>query len=170
MEWKRYWSHVIRHYNVIIEGWPDIVPFKNLSDMTLSLHVLEDLLQHWHEGKTYWREISRDELEILEEQRAEDVETGKLELPPPRKRRSDFGSTRSKKRDTNSIEGHQARRPSKKYKSAHTVDSDDNDHTPETTGSAVHNPASGPGSESPATHIDATGDQTHPTSSPPSES
>ena len=60
MEWKRYWSQVVRRYHVIIEGWPATVPFKNLSEMSVSLHEFEKLLQRWRQGETYWKEITQE--------------------------------------------------------------------------------------------------------------
>ena len=61
----------------------------------------------------------------------EQIEKGELKVPAPQKRRSEFGSIRSKKRDVDSIgEDQQAQCSSKKYKSMDTVGSDgDNDTT-----------------------------------------
>jgi hypothetical protein len=44
MEWKHYWRNVVRRHQVVIEGWPDAIPFRNLSETSNSLANLETLL------------------------------------------------------------------------------------------------------------------------------
>jgi hypothetical protein len=66
MEWKYYWRNVVWRYKVVIEGWPDNVPFCNLSDATSSLPDLEGLFQWWCNGKAYWKAITDRELRDLD--------------------------------------------------------------------------------------------------------
>lgn len=58
MEWKHYWVKVVARYNVVIEGWPDSIPFKNLSTASSPLAVLNTLLQSWQDGMTYWKRLT----------------------------------------------------------------------------------------------------------------
>ncbi|KAM6492469.1 hypothetical protein JOM56_012193, partial [Amanita muscaria] len=65
MEWKHYWEHVVCRYSVAIEGWPNTIPFKNLSEASTAYAELEMLLQQWRSGKTYWKKLTADELKAL---------------------------------------------------------------------------------------------------------
>ena len=121
MEWKFYWEHVVRRHKVVIEGWPNSIPLKNLSEVSNSLPELEMLLQRWQTGKTFWKELTPEELEAREEEREALIQAGKIDTPAPRKRRSDYGKKR--KRGASAIDGDSS--SSKKYKSPETVDSDD---------------------------------------------
>ncbi|KIL64910.1 hypothetical protein M378DRAFT_38922, partial [Amanita muscaria Koide BX008] len=58
MEWKHYWIKVVARYNVMIEGWPTTVPFKNLSTASSPLVELNVLLQRWQDGTTYWKQLT----------------------------------------------------------------------------------------------------------------
>lgn len=127
MEWKRYWEHVVRRYNVMIEGWSDTVPFKNLSEQSVPLHDLEELLQRWRDGRTHWKQLTEEEFDDLDKERKKKIEAGQIEAPALRKRRSDTGKHHSKRKPEkpNAPEDEQPRRSTKKYKSAETVDSED---------------------------------------------
>ena len=65
MHWKHYWQNIIVCYHVLIEGWPDNIPFKNLSEVLLSLSALESLLQKLKAGKIYWKTISDGEFKDM---------------------------------------------------------------------------------------------------------
>ena len=114
----------MRHYKVVIEGWPDSIPFKNLSDASSSLRELEMLLQRWHTGKTFWKELTPEELDAREEEHEALILAGKIDVPASRKRRSDYG--KRKKRSTSTTDNtEQDPHLSKKYKSTETIDSED---------------------------------------------
>jgi len=55
MEWKHYWWKVVACHKVRIEGWPDSIPFKNLSEASSSLPELKMLLERWEDGRTRWK-------------------------------------------------------------------------------------------------------------------
>ena len=79
---------------VIIEGWPADIPFHNLSEASSSLTDLETLLRKWRCGKIYWRGVTETELQDLDDARNNQIESGELEAPTPRRRRSDYGKKR----------------------------------------------------------------------------
>ncbi|KAH9926987.1 uncharacterized protein B0H18DRAFT_1118727 [Fomitopsis serialis] len=68
MHWPTYWKDVVTRYHVIIEGWPDDVPFRNLSDVS-NLGKLEQLLRGWQNGNISFRRISDAEFAALNAQR-----------------------------------------------------------------------------------------------------
>jgi len=55
MQWPHYFRNVVSHYHVVIEGWPNGIPFTNLSTISSSLTQLETLLRKWEMGITYWK-------------------------------------------------------------------------------------------------------------------
>jgi hypothetical protein len=96
MEWKHYWRNIVRRYQVMIEGWPETIPFRNLSETSNSLANLETLLRKWQCGKTYWKKLTAAELKELDHERDEQIERGEVETHGPRRRRSDFGTKRAR--------------------------------------------------------------------------
>ena len=68
MHWPTYWKDVVARYHVIIEGWPEDVPFRNLSDVS-NLGKLEQLLRGWQSGTIRFRRISDAEFALLNAQR-----------------------------------------------------------------------------------------------------
>ena len=91
IEYKYYWWNIVKQHQVIIEGWPDNIPFQNLSETSNSLSDLEDLLWRWHSGVTYWKKLSERELEALELEHDKQVLNGKVHLPAPYHCCSDYG-------------------------------------------------------------------------------
>ncbi|KAI6002901.1 hypothetical protein EDD15DRAFT_2157242 [Pisolithus albus] len=118
MQWVQYFRNVVARYHVIIDGWPESVPFANLSSLSSSLPRLEVLLRKWEMGTTYWRALSDEEFEQLRQKRSEELESGGIE-ECSRRTRSDKG----KKRTYHSS----AAASNKKYKSAATVDDEDDE-------------------------------------------
>jgi hypothetical protein len=95
MEWKFYFRNVVQRYSVKIEGWPvDLVRFQNLSEVSSPYNSLKTLLDNWSSGKTYWRELSEDELEELVREREEEIANGEIQVPAQRRPRSDRGKKR----------------------------------------------------------------------------
>jgi hypothetical protein len=76
MQWAQYWRNVVKRYSVIIEGWPERIPFVNLSTVSNSLTDLEMLLRKWRSGAIYWKRLTPEELDGMEKERDEDIETG----------------------------------------------------------------------------------------------
>jgi hypothetical protein len=99
MEWKYYWRNVVKRYHVMIEGWPDKIPFRNLSDASSPLPDLENLLRKWRNGKIYWKKLTENEINALDLERNAQIENGELDAPVPRRRRSDYGKKRPRNMD-----------------------------------------------------------------------
>lgn len=68
MRWPTYWKDVVTRYRVAIQGWPQDVPFRNLSDVS-NLQKLEVLLRGWQNGDIYFRRLSDEEFEALSAER-----------------------------------------------------------------------------------------------------
>jgi hypothetical protein len=130
MEWKHYWRNIVKRYQVIIEGWPDNIPFRNLSDTSSPVSDLEDLLRRWRSGSTYWKKLTAREVQALDQERDKQISNGEVDVPVPRRRRSDYGKKRprTKQSDENNIR--------KKHKSKEILDSSDSESGSENTPSA----------------------------------
>jgi hypothetical protein len=120
MQWKLYWRNVVRRYRVIIEGWPDELPFKNLSDVSSSFADLESLLRKWRSGVVHWRKISDEEFTEMEGERDHQIEAGTIQEPGRRCRRSDYGTKRARKDNSE-------QRPSKKHRSRSHISTDEDE-------------------------------------------
>ncbi|KAG1719213.1 hypothetical protein EDB19DRAFT_1585549, partial [Suillus lakei] len=57
MQWIHYFRNIIQCYQVVIEGWPNNIPFANLSKASSAIPDLEMLLRKWESGTTYWKAI-----------------------------------------------------------------------------------------------------------------
>jgi hypothetical protein len=121
MQWKLYWRNVVRRYHVMVEGWPEKYPFKNLSDVTSSLVDLEDLLRKWQCGTIHWRKLSVAEFTQMDLHRDQNIENGTIVDPAIRRRRSDCGQKRRRNMDPSLLH------PSKKPRSRSHVSDDDDD-------------------------------------------
>jgi hypothetical protein len=98
MEWKHYWRNIVQRHQVVMEGWPSNIPFRNLSDASSSLSDLESLLRDWRSGKIHWKQITNRELQDLEQDRDIQIQNGEVDLPSGRRRRSDYGTKRTRKK------------------------------------------------------------------------
>ncbi|KAG2112651.1 uncharacterized protein F5147DRAFT_650807 [Suillus discolor] len=65
MQWVYYFHNVIQHYQVVVEGWPEKIPFTNLSQVSSTLLDLQMLLHKWESGAMYWKSLSDEEFEEL---------------------------------------------------------------------------------------------------------
>ncbi|KAG1734233.1 uncharacterized protein EDB91DRAFT_1238445 [Suillus paluster] len=61
MQWVHYWRNVVSRYQVIVEGWPDEIPFDNLSKAASGITALENLKERWRSGETACK-LSSDEV------------------------------------------------------------------------------------------------------------
>jgi hypothetical protein len=93
MEWKNYWTKVVARYQVMIEGWPASIPFKNLSVASSPLADLNLLLQRWQDGMTHWKQLTSDETEQLINDKKS---RGEIQEQVPRRTRSDRGKKRKR--------------------------------------------------------------------------
>ncbi|KAG1769948.1 hypothetical protein EV702DRAFT_1202611 [Suillus placidus] len=130
MQWVHYFRNVVQHYQVVMEGWPDGIPFTNLSQVSSAFPDLKMLYERWEEGTTYWKSLSDEEFEKLRLERNEKLNNGEI-VERRRRTRSDKGT-----KCRNAATSATTRR--KQYKSAETIDDDDGDIEP----AEPHNPAS----------------------------
>ncbi|KAI6011575.1 hypothetical protein PISMIDRAFT_105786, partial [Pisolithus microcarpus 441] len=93
MQWAHYFRNIIARYLVTIEGWPDRVPFANLSTVSSALPDLETLLRMWESGSIYWKQLSNEEYEALRCERDGKLNRGEL-VEHTRRSRSDKGTKR----------------------------------------------------------------------------
>lgn len=123
MEWAYYWCNVVQRYQVIIDGWPADIPFKNLSGLG-SIVALESLTRKWKVGNIHWKHLTDDEFTALDAARNADIENGTI--VPPFRRRSSHGTKRQC-----AAGGSKDGPPAKKVKhiSPETVNSDLDDET-----------------------------------------
>ncbi|GBE86669.1 hypothetical protein SCP_0905490 [Sparassis crispa] len=75
MRWPSYWKDIVQRYHVMIVGWPEEVPFKNLSQVS-NLAKLEILLRKWQNNETRFRRITDAELTVLSTEREARIEAG----------------------------------------------------------------------------------------------
>lgn len=126
MQWTHFFRNIVKRYSVVIEGWPEKIPFVNLSTASSSLIDLEMLLRKWRSGLISWKRITPEQLEDMEKDRDKDLESGTI-VENRRRVRSDKGKKRCRDSDDS------AQRRKKMYKSAETVSSDsEEDATPNT--------------------------------------
>jgi hypothetical protein len=118
MQWVYYYRNVIQRYQVVVEGWPEKIPFTNLSQVSSALPDLQMLLRKWESGATYWKSLSDEEFEELRKEREEKLESGEL-ADQRRRPRSDKGKKRTEMRKST------AQR--KQFKSAETISDDNSD-------------------------------------------
>ncbi|KAG1899707.1 uncharacterized protein F5891DRAFT_927347, partial [Suillus fuscotomentosus] len=121
MQWADYFRNVVNRYQVAIKGWPEHIPFTNLSSVTNALPDLHTLLDCWKSGNTRWEVLNDEELEQLRRERNEKIDSGDI-IESRRRTRSDKG----KKRVRHAIADP---RCSKKHKSAETIESSDDEDT-----------------------------------------
>ncbi|KAI5991220.1 hypothetical protein EDD15DRAFT_2197644 [Pisolithus albus] len=95
MQWSAYFARVVSRYLVIVDGWPDNIPFVNLSSVSSSLPQLERLLNKWETGEIQWKCITQQELSRMQDERCTQLETGQA-IEPKRRTHSDKGKTHKK--------------------------------------------------------------------------
>ena len=134
MEYVDYHRKVVQRYQVILKGWPQTLPFKSPRKCSSSIQELEDLLQCLRDKRTYWKQLTDDELTALEKEHKEQIEHGKIIPPAPRRRRSDLGKKRKRSRADGSgtddeEAGSHVRKPKKRMPmhSATPINSDSED-------------------------------------------
>jgi hypothetical protein len=132
MHWKNYWRNVVKKYQVIVEGWPGNIPFASFSDVSTPLPDLETLLRQWQSGKIYWRELTTSEFKKLDKERDNQIESGEIDAPAPRRRRSDRGKKRSRSKYTvDNGDGSQKEPKRRKKRSRDVIDGDSDSESPD---------------------------------------
>ncbi|KAG1899812.1 uncharacterized protein F5891DRAFT_953166 [Suillus fuscotomentosus] len=122
MQWVHYFRNVIQCYQVVVEGWPNNIPFTNLSKVSSAIPDLEMLLRKWESGATYWKAIDDIEFERLRRERDEGLESGDI-IDQRRRTRSDKGKKHRQPAGTQN--GRKT-----VHKSAEFVDTDDEQDEP----------------------------------------
>ncbi|KAG1793274.1 uncharacterized protein HD556DRAFT_1443705 [Suillus plorans] len=126
MQWTEYWRNTVQRYNVVCEGWPSTIPFKNLSEASSALSELRMLLNKWESGAIKWRYLEEEEYERLLQECLQKIDGGEI-IERTRRQRSDKGKKRAHTSDNPSTHRKKA------YKSADTIESDEErDSTPHT--------------------------------------
>ena len=69
MQWVLYFRNVVTQYHVVIEGWPENIPFINLSSASSALLQLEQLLHKWELDTMFWKHITDVEFTTMETNR-----------------------------------------------------------------------------------------------------
>ncbi|OAX34557.1 hypothetical protein K503DRAFT_794132 [Rhizopogon vinicolor AM-OR11-026] len=121
MHWANYWRNVVQRYQVVVDGWPNNIPFDNLSKVSSALQDLEMILQKWKSGVIHWKELDDDEFQKLLKECDEKIESGEI-IESHRRSRSDKG-----KNCTQSFDNSNSSRHKKTYKSVATIESDNDD-------------------------------------------
>ncbi|KAG1733399.1 uncharacterized protein EDB91DRAFT_1084453 [Suillus paluster] len=125
MQWAHYFRNVVQQYQVVVEGWPDEIPFTNLSQVSSALPDLQMLCNRWDHGTTCWRSLSDEEFEKLHLEHEEKLESGAI-IDRCCRTRSDKGM-KHHSAATSATAHHRC----KQYKSAETIgDSDGSDTEP----------------------------------------
>jgi hypothetical protein len=117
MKWKFYWRDIVSKYLVMLEGWPSNIPMANLSEVATSFPILEQLQHLWNTGEMRFRQLTEDEFQELDEARNRKIANGEVNLPLPRKIRSDKGKNRTG-------DGKHKAQKKQKIMSAAVIDSD----------------------------------------------
>ncbi|KAG1717170.1 hypothetical protein EDB19DRAFT_1923946 [Suillus lakei] len=135
MQWADYFHNVVNPYQVAIKGWPEHIPFTNLSKASNTLPDLKHLLDCWQTGSTAWKVLDDEELAQLRHEHDEKINSSQI-IESHCRTRSDKGKKR------------------KKYKSAETVESSDDEetqtHEPLTTSDST---IVSPSSSTPVSHV-----------------
>jgi hypothetical protein len=131
MQWKHYhdWRNVVQRYQVLLEGWPENIPFLSLSDCSNTLANLDLLLRNLQNGKIYWWKLSVAKLAELNKERDDQLENGEIAAPAPRRPRSDRGKKHSQSKATAIDNGddQEPRRKAKRKRISRRVVSDNDD-------------------------------------------
>lgn len=68
MSYKNFFEDVVTHYQVKIEGWPEHIPFGDLSEVVTNIHNIKTVQQTWLTGKTKFHVLKEGEYQILFEE------------------------------------------------------------------------------------------------------
>ena len=99
MKHKLYHEKIVQHHHVMLMGWPQNILFKNLGECSSSLQELQSLLEKLLNGQMYWKTITEDELNELEDEHKKQIEDGKITPPAPHRCHSNYGRKKKRKWD-----------------------------------------------------------------------
>jgi hypothetical protein len=109
----------------MVEGWPDSVPFVNLSQASSALPELDRLFRSWKSGATCWKTLTDEEFEKILQEHNDKLDRGEID-DHRRQTRSDKGKKQKKPTAIDS-----SSRGRKKHKSAATVEDSDKENDAE---------------------------------------
>jgi hypothetical protein len=95
MKWKFYWRDIVSKYLVMLEGWPSNIPMANLSEITTSFRILEQLQRLWNTGEMRFCQLTEVKFQELDEAHNRKIANGEVNLPLPRKIWSNKGENRT---------------------------------------------------------------------------
>ncbi|KAG1733401.1 uncharacterized protein EDB91DRAFT_1057521 [Suillus paluster] len=78
MQWADYFCNVVNPYQVAIKGWPEHIPFTNLSNVSSALPDLKFLLDSWKMGAMAWNILDDEELAQLHCKCDEKINSGQV--------------------------------------------------------------------------------------------
>jgi hypothetical protein len=78
MQWADYFCNMVNCYQVAIKGWPEHIPFTNLSSVTNVLPDLHTLLDCWKLGNIRWEVLDDKELKQLHCKHNEKIDSGDI--------------------------------------------------------------------------------------------
>ncbi|KAG1724775.1 hypothetical protein EDB19DRAFT_1834028 [Suillus lakei] len=124
MQWADYCRNVVNPYQVTIKGWPEHIPFTNLSKASNTLPDLKHLLDCWQTGSTAWKVLDDKELAQLRREHNEKINSSQI-IESHCRTQSNKGKKRVQPVATDNVDPVSQ----KKYKSAETVESSDDEET-----------------------------------------
>ncbi|KAJ7291855.1 hypothetical protein C8J57DRAFT_999582, partial [Mycena rebaudengoi] len=92
MNYENYLKAVVLGYKVKLVGWPEVIPFKNLTNIH-TVNIMQILYNTLEDGSCHWVKLSNAELVKSRETYYAKVEAGEIE-PRKRKERADKGQKR----------------------------------------------------------------------------
>ncbi|KAI6045904.1 hypothetical protein EDC04DRAFT_2558879 [Pisolithus marmoratus] len=95
MQWAHYFCNVVTCYLVAIEGWPNGIPFTNLSTVSSALPDLEMLLSMWESGSIFWKLLNNQDYETLCHEHDAKLNSGEL-IEGARRTHSDKGTKQAR--------------------------------------------------------------------------
>jgi hypothetical protein len=63
----------------MVEGWPDSVPFVNLSQASSALPELDRLFWSWKSGATCWKTLMDEEFEKILQEHNDKLDHGEID-------------------------------------------------------------------------------------------
>ena len=67
----------------MLEGWPSNIPMANLSEVTTSFPILEQLQRLWNTGEMRFRQLTEVKFPEINEAHNRKIANGEVNLPLP---------------------------------------------------------------------------------------
>ena len=127
MEYKLYHENVVHCHLVMPVGWPQNIPFKNLSKCSSFLQELQNFFKSLADGETHQKPITEKELNKLKNEHQKQIDDGEIAPCAPHQRHSNHGKKRKQDIQLSEDKDSDARQKQRKrkYKSAPRISSND---------------------------------------------